>query len=556
MAAWPKSSMLVLAAAVALGVHRVAPQYELRHSPWLTGLALFALQLAVWETYALFLYHRYFSPLRHLPQPDGNHWLMGQWFRIVKEPSGHPAREWMDTIPNEGMIYYRSFFNSPRLLLTSPKAIGEALTTKSYELVKPQQLIQGIGRILGFGVLFAEGEEHKRQRKNLMPAFAYRHIKDLYPVFWDLTRSMVLKVDESLKDPPKPAQEGEESLPPNVVRIDKWSSRSTLDIIGVAGIGKSFNAIEDENSELYRVYQSIFVQSRAARFMGLLSLFIPFWLLRRLPVAQNAKIETARVFIRNMCLDIIKEKRARIETAELKGEPDAVAGTDILTVALKSGGFTDNEIVDQLMTFLAAGHETTATAMSWALLLLCQNPQVQTKLREELRSSGLPNIRNPSSEITADDIDRVSYLQAVINEVLRFHPPVPVTIRTAARDTAILGQFVPKGTFVLLAPTATNRHKAFWGDDANEFKPERWIGPGRINTGGAESNYANLTFLHGPRSCIGQGFSKGEFASLLAGWVMAYESELAFPDKEIEIQGGVTQRPKGGLAIKIRPIEA
>ena len=97
--------------------------------------------------------------------------------------------------------------------------------------------------------------------------------------------------------------------------------------------------------------------------------------------------------------------------------------------------------------------------------------------------------------------------------------------------------------------------KTLWGDDAAEFNPDRWTGPGRANNGGGESNYSFMTFLHGPRSCIGQAFARAEFACLLAGLVGRFEMELEEPDREIEIQTGITTRIKGGLRVRMREVQ-
>lgn len=154
---------------------------------------------------------------------------------------------------------------------------------------------------------------------------------------------------------------------------------------------------------------------------------------------------------------------------------------------------------------MAAGHETTSSALSWCAYLLSKHPEIQTKVRDEVRQA-LPS---PDSgvPINADQIDKLTWLNAVCLEVVRLYPTVPVTIREVIRETPLGGKVLPKGTVVLLAPWAINRSEYFWGKDANEFKPERWINDdGSTNkNGGSSSNYAQLTFLHGPRSCIGQG---------------------------------------------------
>jgi cytochrome P450 len=124
----------------------------------------------------------------------------------------------------------------------------------------------------------------------------------------------------------------------------------------------------------------------------------------------------------------------------------------------------------------------------------------------------------------------------------------------ADNDATILGTMVPANTAVIVSPWAINVSKELWGEDALKFNPDRWMGPGRANTGGADSNYSFLTFLHGPRSCIGQAFAKAEFACLLATWIGRFEMEFADKDYVLDIGGGVTSKPKN-MKIKLTAID-
>lgn len=153
------------------------------------------------------------------------------------------------------------------------------------------------------------------------------------------------------------------------------------------------------------------------------------------------------------------------------------------------------------------------------------------------------------------------YLNAVCNETTRLYPTVPVTLRDAVRDTDICGQRVPKGTQVLLVPWAINRSPALWGPDAERFRPERWIdnddddeqGRRRANNhGGASSNYCQLTFLHGPRSCIGQKFAQAELRALVAAFVSRFEWTLAMDEKDVIPAGVVTTKPMHGMRLRIK----
>jgi cytochrome P450 len=460
-------------------------------------------------------------------------------------------------VPNNGIIRYLTFFNRERLLITSVKALSEVLTTKSYDFKKPDQIIGSIGRILGIGLLLSEGDVHKAQRKSLMPAFAFRHIKDLYPILWSKSKESALSISKQIEaDAGKPKQSDLEKGPiaadQAVMEVGQHSSsRATLDIIGVAGLGQDFRAIANPNTELYKTYSTVFTPSRQAQVLGLLGLFVPYWIVRRLPIKRNGEVEAAANIIRKTCGQLIRAKKEKLEKKEL-------TDVDILSVALESGVFDEKDLTDQLMTFMAAGHETTATAMVWAIYMLCLHPEMQTRLRTEIRAK-LPSVEE-DKEVTSFDIDHMIYLNAVCNEALRYYPPVPATVREAVHDTTILGHFVPKGTAVFIVPWATNKDKALWGENADKFIPERWITDGVLNaSGGATSNYAYETFLHGPRSCIGQAFARAEFACLLAAWVGRHEFELLnaeeMEEKNMVIKAGITARPAKGMWVKARVLE-
>lgn len=376
-----------------------------------------------------------------------------------------------------------------------------------------------------------------------MPAFSYRHIKDLYPVFWAKSVEMVNLIQQDLE------QRGPED--DNTVQIRNWASRATLDIIGVAGMDHDFDSLRDPFNSLSTSYKRIFVSPNlATKILIVVGMLLGnLNLLQKLPTKRNKDVREGGEVVRNVARQMIRQKKAKME------DPNAETGVDIISVAMKSGTFDEENLVDQLMTFLGAGHETTATAMQWAVYALCKNPDVQTRLREEIRAN-LPPISTDSPQpIDATAIDNLHYLNAVCNEVLRFHPSVPTTVRVAVKDTTLVGKPIPKGTFLVLSPEILNHMQEFWGPDADKFNPERFMGQGKANTGGAASNYAFLTFLHGPRSCIGQGFAKSELACLLAATVGRFHMELKYPDAKLEVREGATVSPKDGVLAKLTPLE-
>lgn len=230
-----------------------------------------------------------------------------------------------------------------------------------------------------------------------------------------------------------------------------------------------------------------------------------------------------------------------------------------------------------MMTFLAAGHETTASALTWAVYLLAKHPEMQRRLRDEVHASQLPSpVEAPTSancSVTAGLIDQMPYLDAFCRETLRLFPPVALTIRTAIKDTDICGHLIPKGTTLILPPWAVNTSRKLWGPDAQDFNPERWTtmrtatgandaeddeNSNNINNVGGKrgvqkgNNFAMLTFLHGPRSCIGQSFAMGELKCLLAAWVGAFETVLADEGFVPVVRGQMTAKPKDGVHVRLR----
>lgn len=318
-------------------------------------------------------------------------------------------------------------------------------------------------------------------------------------------------------------------------------------------MNRDFGSLADPSNELAARYHRILEDPplwlKVLFAAGIVIGFAP--LVQALPVKSNRNMVDGTRYIRQVAQQLISEGREK-----KKHEPhESKSGNDILSVALTSGMFTDEELIDQMMTFLAAGHETTSTALQWSVYVLCKHPDVQNRLREEIRSN-LPRISLDNPEpITAADLDSLPYLHAFCNEVHRFHPSVPLTFRTTTQPTTLAGTSLPKGIQLAISPEVINHHPDLWGPDADKFNPERWLGPGRANTGGASNNYALMTFLHGPRSCIGQGFAKAELACLVAATVGRFQMELKDPNAELDLKRGATISPADGVLARFTPME-
>lgn len=137
--------------------------------------------------------------------------------------------------PNDGLIRVPGFFNQDALLLTHPSSLQDVLSHKTYDFEKPKKIRDFLRVILGDGLIVVESDVHKFQRKNIMPAFHFRHIKDLYPVFWSKSVDFVHRIASEIHANPDYNDEKESKHPKGVLEINGWSNKVTMDIIGVGG---------------------------------------------------------------------------------------------------------------------------------------------------------------------------------------------------------------------------------------------------------------------------------------------------------------------------------
>ncbi|KAF2636493.1 cytochrome P450 [Massarina eburnea CBS 473.64] len=504
-----------------------------------------SLNFGVYFIYNRFIYPAFVSPLRHLPRPSGGSWpLLNHGLVIFERPPGQAYLRFMQETENDGIIYFRSFFGGERLLLSGPASLADVLVHRSYDFEKPAYARNFLRQFLGDGLLMTEGDEHKHQRKQIMPAFSFRHIKELYPIFWAKSIELCQVTKAELADKAD-----------KVLEIGHFSTQVTMDIIGLAGLGRDVGTLRSNkdgaDDELIKNYEEILEPSAEKAIYFLLHLIFPQWLIKALPWKLNQRVKITTSNLKRICKEFVAEKKSRmkVESEESK---------DILSIMLRSNDFSDDNIVDQLLTFLAAGHETTSSALTWSTHLLATHPTIQTRLRTELHTA----ISDPSalSDPTADIatlLESLPYLNAVCNEVLRLYPTIPVSARVAIRDTTISSHFIPKDTLSFVVPWAVNRNPKLWGPDAEDFVPERWIdGSGRATrNGGAGSNFAFLTFLHGPRSCIGEKFARAELRALLAAFVGAFRMEMAVKGERVVAGGTVTSKPVNGMKLRLEGVE-
>lgn len=215
------------------------------------------------------------------------------------------------------------------------------LVHKCYNFSKPHRISDFLRRVIGDGLIVVEEDQHKFLRKNTMPAFHVRHIKNLYPMMWEkacvLTRTLSREVSG-----------GEDAKGGGVVELTTWASRVTLDIIGIAGMGRALNTVEKPGDPLQDTFEELLDPDREKVLFGMLSFAVGYSVVKRLPWKMNEVFLRLTGTLDRVCKERITEKRNAIE----KGAEDHF---DILSLLIKSNNFDDDALRDQLLTFLGAG---------------------------------------------------------------------------------------------------------------------------------------------------------------------------------------------------------
>ncbi|KAI0634035.1 cytochrome P450 [Trametes polyzona] len=497
------------------------------------------------------LMRSYTSPIRNLPGPPSPSWIYGHMKILQAEDNSVPQERWAAQYGTP--FVYRGFLNKERLWTLDHRALNHVLT-HSADYHKPDSTRGNLERVVGSGLLITEGEQHRQQRRVMNPAFGPAQIRELTSIF----------VEKSIEL--RDIWDAQITAGGSVARIEvlQGLGMMTLDVIGLAGFNYRFNSLNPQGkpNELSEAFKVIFTPPKKFTLTMLLKNLFPF--LDIFPDERSRTLKQAQAVMHEIGTKLIQEKKADIarQAAENKSgnvERKDLRGRDLLTLLLKANMATDipdnqrlsdDEVLAQVPTFFVAGHETTSTGTTWCLFALTQAPDIQRKLRDELYTLD-------TDTPTMDELNSLPYLDAVVRETLRVHAPVPSTMRIAMKDDVIplsepfvdrFGQVqtsipIAKGTSISIPILALNRSKKLWGEDALEFKPERWEKePETISSVPGVWGHV-LSFLGGPRACIGYRFSLVEIKALLFVLVRAFEFELAVPLEEIDRKTGIVRRP-------------
>ncbi|KAH6870767.1 cytochrome P450 3A4 [Alternaria rosae] len=486
-------------------------------------LAFTILNSTVLVFYNMVLRPFFLSPLRKLPQPKGFIPLFGHGRLLLKKRQS--GRDWhlqtMKTVPHDGIILRRGFLHSTRLIPTTPAALADVLVHKSYDYEKPSRARRFLMRFLGEGLLLSEGEEHRFQRKRLAPAFHFRNVKELYPVFCAKSMEFCGAIGQELS-----------GRPDGVLNICRYTSRVTLDLICLAGMGRDTGSLWNSEDDLIKNYEEILEPTKEKMAYYTANIVLPPWLVGMLPWKLHERVKVTTGNLRRICSEIVAERKAKMESKDVEGR-------DILSIMIRDNLLSDNHFADQLLTLLAAGHESTSSALTWASYMLAQHPAIQTRLRCEIQQCTPDSkVLSDSSSDAASLLESMLYLNCVCNEVLRLFPPVSITARVAIRDMVVCGQVIPGSTMLWIAPWAINRNLQLWGPDSEECVPERWI----------DSKMGRATMNGGAGR---ERFARAE----LRGLVGSFDLELENPEEKVVVSGAIASKPRNGMRLKLKNVQ-
>ncbi|MFD6969052.1 cytochrome P450 [Streptomyces sp. NPDC059949] len=396
----------------------------------------------------------------------------------------------------------------------SPEGAQQVLASEAANFRKENPFYQEVRESFGNGLLTSQDEDYLRQRRLVQPLFTRRRVDGYAGAVAAETASVLAAWEEA---------------PDGVVDVSDEMMHLALRAVARILFGTDVETTADVVARCFPVITD-YVLRRG---------YSPANIPRHWPTPGNKRAATAMDELYGVCDKIIAERR---------GAGADTPGEDLLTLlaAAKSsddGEFDAGELRDQILIFLLAGHETTATSLCFALHLLARHPEQQDRAREEI--SRVLGDRTPE----AADLDRLPYLTQVLKEAMRLYPAAPVIGRKAVAATRIGEYAIPAGADVILAPWVTHRHPGHW-PDPDRFDPERFTPEAEA----ARPRYAWFPFGGGPRACIGQHFSMLESVIALAMILRTYEFEAV--DTEIPVGAGITLRTNGPARCRVSRLDS
>lgn len=402
--------------------------------------------------------------------------------------------------------FFRSYF------VNDPKVVDHVLNRDPDNFPKSEIIKGALYSLLGEGVFVSNGEAWKRQRRIIDPAFEGGRLRDVFP-------SMMGAATEAITRLQKLSADGAP------IEMEEQASQLAADIIF-----RTLFSIPITDNDAKQIFAKFQNYQRTQPLMTVASfLKIPKWI----PIFQHTGTKRTSADIRKLLSGLT---HARAELIKAGTAPDDLA-TKIMTTADPVTGetFSPSEMVDQVAIFFLAGHETSASALAWALYLLAVDQDTQQRIADEV--AGL-------EEITFANLSKLRFTRDVFREALRLYPPVPMMIRENLQPEEFRDRKIRVGSQIVLSPWHLHRHERLW-DRPDVFDPDRW----QTSDTKQRARDAYMPFSSGQRVCTGAGFAMIEGVLMIAMLVRAFKMEPA--GKTPVPVAHLTVRAEEGIHIKL-----
>ncbi|EIK4804315.1 cytochrome P450 [Campylobacter jejuni] len=422
-------------------------------------------------------------------------------------------RSWLDGLYERSYKMQTGYVKMPNFdlyVINDTKEVKRMMVDEVREFPKSAFLHELLSPLLGESIFTTNGEVWKKQRELLRPSFEMTRINKVFNLMSEAVADMM---DRFSKYPNHA-----------IIEVDEAMTFITADVIFRTIMSSKLD--DEKGKKILNAFVTFQEQSVHTAMRRMFR--FPKWLSYVLGDRKRAK---AGDVIRQVLSDIIKPRYDMADNAEFED----ILGSLLLVVdADTNKRFSFEEILDQVAMLFLAGHETTASSLTWTLYLLSLYPKEQEKAYEEITQV----LQGGAIEIS--HLRQFKYLTNIFKESLRLYPPVGFFAREAKKDTQVRDKLIKKGSGVVIAPWLIHRHEEFW-TNPHGFNPSRFEGEYKKD--------AYLPFGVGERICIGQGFAMQEAILILANILKTYKLELEegfVPD----VVGRLTVRSANGMRIK------
>ena len=406
------------------------------------------------------------------------------------------------------IVRFRSmFFRRPDVyLINDPAAIEEVLVTKGGAFEKSRGA-RRLRQIVGTGLLTSDEPQHLAHRRLVQPAFHRKRLEEFARVMSRATAERVAGWRDG-----------------DLIDVDAQTSRLALEIVSNALFG-----VDLSPADMRTISRSLDVSMGMYLFWQTpLSELFDHW-----PLPNVRRFKAARAQLWDVVARIVQRHRT-----------DGVDRGDLLSMLLSArdedgrGGLSDDEIRDEALTILLAGHETTANALAWTFYLLQRHPEIEAALHRHVDEV------LEGRDVTFDDVAKLDYARAIFAETMRLYPPAWVTSREAMKPVTIGGVELATGDLAIVSPYVTHRDARVW-PNPEAFDPQRFL------DGRPRERYAYFPFGGGSRMCIGDSFAWTEGVIAIATIAQRARLERT-SESEVDIRPLVTLRPRTPIAARVR----